>query len=298
MSIVINADDYGLSLGVTDNILDAYDNGVLSNTSIIPNTNVFDYAINQYKIRKNLGLSIHLNLVEGKPLMPSKNMSLLVNKDGEYYHSFVSLWTRYLISNRSERLMLRSQVKQELRAQIKKVVDCFDDNFEIKIDSHLHFHLVPFVFNELLELKREFNIQYIRLPSERFFSYGGNGQVHLYFSSNIIKYWLLKYLSTLYRPMLSAMGIRTCDHFIGVLFTGQMTEGAVRCALMRINSHYRRNHLVEILFHPGGAKAGEENLWSKRDDLKRYYYSDWRSRELDTIKCLSFKDLIKSFEGQ
>ena len=189
MGIVINADDYGLSLGVTDNILDAYDNGVLSNTSIIPNGNVFDYAINEYKIRKNLGLSIHLNLVEGKPIMPSKNMSLLVNKDGKFYHSFVSLWTRYLISNRSKRLMLRSQVKQELRAQIKKVVDCFDETFEIKIDSHLHFHLVPFVFKALLELKREFNIQYIRLPIERFFSYGGYGIARIYFSSNIIKFW-------------------------------------------------------------------------------------------------------------
>ena len=108
MSLIVNADDFGLSLGITDNILDAFDNGVLSNTSIIPNGHVFEYAIQEYKNRENLDLSIHLNFVEGKPLTPSRKMSMLINKDGEYYHSFFSLWSRYLLMSSKEKQILSS----------------------------------------------------------------------------------------------------------------------------------------------------------------------------------------------
>ena len=98
--------------------------------------------------------------------------------------------------------------------------------------------------------------------------------------------------------MLSRLRISTCDYFIGVLFTGQMTENVVKSALKRINYFYQHDPVVEILFHPGGANIGEEELWNNNEKLSEYYYSSWRFKENQTIKSESFIEFINSYNLQ
>jgi len=222
MDFIIIADDYGLSKELTDNILDCVDNGVLNNVSLVPNGDAFDYAIKEYKKRDNLNLSIHLNLYEGNPI--SKEVDMLVDEEGNFCHSFLSLWRKHYFGDSGT---LEHQVRLELKSQIEKVKKETDT---LNINSHRHFHLIPFVFGILLELNKEYDFSYIRTINEPFV---------LKIGTNIFKHLLLNRLSK------RKIDIQTSDYFIGVLPTGNMSIPIVSNMLSKI-PHYS---LVEILFH-------------------------------------------------
>ena len=140
MNIFIHADDLGLSRGITDNILECIDCGTISSTSIIANGYAFDYAVNEYKKRSNLRLVCHLNFVEGKPVSPPDKINMLVNKNGHLHNTFFSLWLKYLSGSKEERNLLKNQIRLEMSGQIEKIINRFDKQIPINIDSHQHFH--------------------------------------------------------------------------------------------------------------------------------------------------------------
>lgn len=300
MKLFIHADDLGASRGVTDNIFDAYDNGVLNSTSILANGKAFDYAIDEYKKRDNCRLCVHLNLVEWKPLFPKDEVDLLVDERGHFFHSFVSLWKKYLLSSRDIKQKLKLQVKKEFAAQIRKVREAIGDVGEgMCVDGHVHYHMIPFVFEAILELKEELNIKYVRLPYEKmFFVPGDKNIIRHYLSSNIVKNVLLNALSGIQRKKVEAKGLTYSNTFIGVLLTGAMTEKATEFALSNVfkkNPQLKDSHdIVEILFHPGQAKSGDEHVWQNDNRYQEHYFSPDRAFELEELKRPSFKQYIQT----
>lgn len=291
MKFIVSADDYGISKEITDQILESFDGGALSSVSILANGQAFDHAMDEYKKRPDLRLSIHLNLSEGASLLSSKEIPLLVNKNNEFCHSFLSLWFKYLLSNAQDRQLLRLQVQQELRAQINKVREIVP-HAAINVDGHRHIHLVPFVFDALLGLRHEFGLSYIRLLREP--AILGNDwkrSVQGYGGINCIKHILLNILTARARVALAKTKVRSCDYFIGVLFTGHMSEYVVQTALRRIAS-IDKDVLVEILFHPFRAGETEEGIWKDRRDLMHYYRSPGRQVERQALKSTSLRMLL------
>ncbi len=113
------------------------------------------------------------------------------------------------------------------------------------------------------------------------------------YAVNIIKHFLLKSLSKRIEPALVKNGIRHCHSFVGVLFTGMMTEKIIRQAISKLSKGNKENYPIEIIFHPGGAVADEEWIWKDRPELKDYYYSPWREKERNTIKEPNFRSLFR-----
>ncbi len=297
MKIIIHADDYGLSRGITDNILECVDKGVVSSVSLIANGYAVDYAISEYKKRPNLRLSCHLNLFEGLPVNQPDKVNLLLDKNGYFRHSFLSLWGKYVFGNKEERSLLKHQVQLEMSAQIEKVRNKIGVEAPLNIDSHIHFHMIPFVFKSLLELDKKYNISFIRIPEEPlFFHYENPHSIQNYLGSNLIKHYLLNSLSKEYKKVLSEAGINYCDYFIGLLHTGKMSGGVVRSALSSIPAD-KKNATVEILFHPGGANDGEETLWANNDMLLKYYFSSWRKFESNELTSEYLVNFLRRFSN-
>ena len=71
IKVILHADDFGLTKHSSDNILECFKYS-LSRTSIMPNGQAFDYAIDKFKSIKNKELGIHLNVIEGKPVSEPK----------------------------------------------------------------------------------------------------------------------------------------------------------------------------------------------------------------------------------
>ncbi len=146
MNIFFHADDFGLSKGITYNILECVDKGILSSTSIIANGYAFDYAVEAYKKRPFINLACHLNLVEGRPVNAPDKVNLLVNNKGYLCNSFLSLWKKYLFSSEKMRKLLKNQIILEISGQIEKIMNNISGNVPLRIDSHQHLHMIPFVF--------------------------------------------------------------------------------------------------------------------------------------------------------
>lgn len=294
LRIIVHADDIGISREGTDRILQAHDTGALSSVSIMPNGPAFDYAIDEIKKRPGLRVSVHLNLLEGGPVSAAGAVDLLVDSNGRFFRSFPGLWIKYGLSDSSGKRILRQQVKTEMRAQIGKVAGCLEAGAQINVDSHNHYHMIPFVFDALLELSEEFNIRYIRIPEEKFFwCFEGWRWLSRYFGTGMIKHFLLNVLSKGRKARLNALGIGYPSHFIGVLFSGYMTGAIVRSAL---GSLERRSGTVEILFHPWRAGAGEIGRWGQ-ERFGGYYCSPSRDDEFNALTEPAFKQLIESVSG-
>ncbi len=297
MSIIIHADDFGLSRGITDNILHCIDKGVISSVSLIANGYAVDYAMDEYKKRHDVRLACHLNFFEGMPVSPADNVSLLVDKKGYFCHSFVSLWSKYLFSKKEDRKLLKQQIQLEMSAQIETLINKVEAEVPLNIDSHLHFHMIPFVFTSLLELRTKYNFSYIRMPDEPFFVHYENAKsIHNYLGANLIKHYMLNSLSKKYKKILTQIGIDYCDYFIGVLYTGKMSGGVVKSALSIIPVHEKQT-TVEILFHPGGAYTGEEYLWANNEIISKPYFSPLRKFESKELTSDYLKNYLRQLSS-
>lgn len=275
----LHADDYGLSKGITDAILACIDEGIIDSLSIIPNGHAFDYAIAEWKKRPHVRLAVHLNLAEGTPMDSRISSGHLVNAKGRFFHSFFTLWLRYLCAFPRTKAMMRQQVRDECAAQLRAVAHALGRDARIYVDSHQHFHMIPFVFEALLSLREKLPIRYVRIPEEPFFFvWNGPRSLKNYAGPNLVKHWLINFLicTLRYKTRLRNKGIEYCTHFIGVLFTGNMNAKVLAHMLRKTKGGAG---VVEYLFHPGKAARGETHLWDDYPKLRRYYYAEGRDRE-------------------
>lgn len=166
----------------------------------------------------------------------------------------------------------------------------------LQIDSHQHLHMIPFIFEIIVNLKKKLPITYIRIPKEKFFLSLERNSISNYCGSNIIKHILLNYLSKKAIPLLKNNSINYPDYFIGVLFTGNMTSQSIQKALEKIekNKNFSDDTKIEVLLHPGGASEAEEELWKDYPDLKEFYRSPSRKHEKEVLMKFSGTNNITS----
>jgi predicted glycoside hydrolase/deacetylase ChbG (UPF0249 family) len=142
--LVVTADDFGLTAGVTDGILEAHRHGIVTRTSIIAAGRAFEYAVEQARAHPRLGLGLHFTLVEEQAVSEPK---LRLPKT----YAGVVLGRVPL-----------AFVEAELRAQLAK---CLDAGLTLThIDSHQHVHALPSIMRIVLRVAAEHGIRRVRLP--------------------------------------------------------------------------------------------------------------------------------------
>jgi predicted glycoside hydrolase/deacetylase ChbG (UPF0249 family) len=133
--LIVNADDLGLSRGITDGILYAHLNGIVTSASFMVNQPATEYALQQLQMVPDLDVGIHLNLCQGKPVLPARNVSTLVGPDGEFLPP--SVMAKRLVSLQAS----SKQIEAEFRAQIDRMLS--HGLVPSHADSHHRFHLYP-----------------------------------------------------------------------------------------------------------------------------------------------------------
>ena len=66
-TLIVNADDFGLTAGVSRGILDAHRKGIVTSTTVIVNRSI-DPALVEQLVASGLGVGLHLNLTLGRPI--------------------------------------------------------------------------------------------------------------------------------------------------------------------------------------------------------------------------------------
>jgi len=154
--LIINADDFGETFEKNRAITWCMLKGLITNCTIIANTDSFVYACEIYEkelIMKNR-VGIHLNIALGAPLTDAiKKHRSFCDRNGEFYF------------NRYRNIYLDKEGLQalyfEFQAQIKRVKSFGIDISHIDTHHHTHWHY--HIYSVIKELAKEFDINKIRL---------------------------------------------------------------------------------------------------------------------------------------
>ncbi len=165
--LIINADDLGMTGGVTDGILFAHRNGLVTSTSMMVNQPFSEYAAQQLSSVPDLSVGIHITLDQGSPILPADQVPTLVNGHGEFYGNGelrARLWRRRVNVD---------EIGAEIHAQIQWMKE--RGITPSHADSHRHIHFYPYVAKAFSIACQEENIPRTRVARIR--HYPRNGYV-------------------------------------------------------------------------------------------------------------------------
>ncbi len=277
--IFIHADDFGDSFHISKCIYKCFERGVLNSTSIIVNSASLDSSLKLIKNRK-IRKVLHLNIAEGKAVS-NQNFKYLTDKNGNFYRSWQRvIFEYYCISNQDKKELIKKEIKEEFKNQILLYCEKLQTK-AVNIDSHQHYHVIPFITDILIELKDkiDINILYIRVTKERFFwAISSFCDLKNYLGINFLIHFLLNFLADKMIKKFNKLNIKYNDAFIGVLFSGDMTFKAIQKGLNKTKD----SKTIEILLHPGYLLQ-EEKLQFKNDRFKRFYISKNRKKEMNVL---------------
>lgn len=81
--LIVNADDFGLTAGVSRGILEAYRRGIVTSTTVLVNCPLDSRLLSAVKSTQ-LGVGLHLNLTLGAPISPVAEIPSLLNDEGKF----------------------------------------------------------------------------------------------------------------------------------------------------------------------------------------------------------------------
>jgi predicted glycoside hydrolase/deacetylase ChbG (UPF0249 family) len=151
--LIVNADDYGRSEGVTRGIIRAHREGIVTSTTVMMNMPNITDALKLADDYPDLGMGVHLVFTAWRPLLPPAEIPSLVDEDG-YFHSQEALLSH------PERIDTC-----ELRAELKTQIERFRalGREPDHLDCHHFVHLYPPFFAVYVELAEEYGLP-LRLP--------------------------------------------------------------------------------------------------------------------------------------
>lgn len=152
--VIVNADDFGLNERNSAAIAEAFEKGLITDTTLLANGEYFDGAVALAKERGFFDrIGIHLNLTEGAPLTESIKSCPRFVTDGRFNKSY----DRKKPLTKAE----KAAIYQELSAQAEKI-----ESAGIHIthaDSHHHIHTALFIAPIAARVCREYGVHKIRL---------------------------------------------------------------------------------------------------------------------------------------
>lgn len=227
-------------------VLDGYNNGFLTSASICANGSAFSAAVNEIIPEcPNLGIGVHLNIIEGQTLQDFTKTNMLTDLNGNFCNGYLKLM---YLANGSYFL---EQVEHEFRLQIEKVLKHTKVDH---LDSHVHVHGIPQIFEITCKLAKEYEIKQVRTQFEKFYLIPDvKKHLNLKYPPNILKIILLNYFTLKNREVIKSYGLTTNDYIIGVGYTGMMDDKTLLGGLSAI----KENATVEALIHPCNFFDGE-----------------------------------------
>lgn len=293
----IHADDYGYSINTSKDILECMKQGCLNSVSIICNNSHFDESMGMlYNAIPSLPflplLSVHLNLPEG-------------NSDSDI---FPMSWANLFLSSYGfNKAKVKEELKKEIKKQIftvnevvEKCIDIAKDNGVeyhqkgIRIDTHIHTHPVPVVWESLVEVIEEekLHIEYIRNPKEPIVPFIKRVDlIPSYGITNIVKNRILMFYSSKIDKYCDSHNLEKM-YMWGLTMSGHMDFDRIKKLYNDMyNYAQKHNRNLELLFHPGKATENEYSSEMNKDYFKNANLSDNRHIEKDAV--LRIKEIVR-----
>lgn len=126
--LIVNADDFGLSEAISEGIVRALTEGVVTSTTIMPCAEAAEACVRRHATTLCSRAGVHLQLTGGdRPVLPPENIPSLVDQNG-----------RFPRSKKDVQPIHPDELAEEWRAQIERVRSWGID--PTHLDSHHHQH--------------------------------------------------------------------------------------------------------------------------------------------------------------
>ncbi len=285
MDRIFHVDDLGATPQISDQIFEAWEAGWLDGFSVFANCD--HWSMITERLARNperaVRLGIHLNLTEGTSVCPAAEVPSLVDVDGYFRHDFLGIFKAFYCSFTERRTRLLGEIEREWTAQIETVIGHIAPRRLDVLDSHMHIHMIPFLFRLACRLARTFSIPSLRLVREPFDAFGRES-FSFPFVQNIAKHVLLRGFALEDAWLAKRCQVSHPDGMLGVLYSGMMNEAAIRRQTALARRLGFKN--LEILFHIGKAGTHELARWKNDTGKAAFVLSENRRAEYEALKRL------------
>jgi predicted glycoside hydrolase/deacetylase ChbG (UPF0249 family) len=226
--LIVNADDYALTDGISRGILQAARHGVVTSTSVLAVGPSFERAAHWLADTAGIGVGIHFALVgEDPPLSAASEIPTLVDRRGRFPRTWHAFATQLALGRVDP-----GEVARELSTQFERVAAIGHPISHV--DAHQHLQLLPLIGHTIMALAIRFRVRAIRVP--------GASPVHPMALP-------VELLGLRLRHVARAKGLLVPDRSVGIDVAGKLERVRLRATLVRLARS--RARLVELTVHPG-----------------------------------------------
>lgn len=233
LQFIVNADDFGRHLLINRAVTQCVEQGCLRSATLMPGGKAFDDAVDTALAHPELGVGIHFTLVNGYPVLPPEEIPSLVTEDGVFYDDYIHFVKRFLSGK-----VHMEDVRRELAAQAEKMGRT--GLSLTHVDSHQHMHVLPGIFEAVLDAAAAIHINAVRIPRTPLFV-GASGSL-----GQLIGRTGLASLALLAGREAKRRGFRTPDHFAGIVAGEAVNEIYFRTIIEQM-----KPGVTEVMMHPG-----------------------------------------------
>ena len=226
-SLLINADDFGLTPGINCAILELHQAGALTSATLMAAAPACAEAVAMAQAHPSLGVGCHVVLVDGEPVAPPETIATLLDPTSARpaFHSTLGGFLRALLLGRIDPM----HIEREAAAQIARLRTLGIQSTHI--DTHKHTHMFARVLRPVLRAAQNHGVHAIRNPFEPAWSVQATPQAPLARRAEV---HLLRSLRTRFLRAVRAASLRTPEGSLGVLATGTLDAPALRAILARV----------------------------------------------------------------
>ncbi|MBN1657806.1 MAG: ChbG/HpnK family deacetylase [Anaerolineae bacterium] len=233
--LIVNADDYGRTAGVSRGILEAHRDGIVTSTTIMVNLPDAERYLVDALAQPKLGVGLHLTFTEGRPLLPPAEVPGLVDTAGHFYDHH-TLWA-------GAEAVPVGQLAAELAAQVERFTR-LAGHLPDHLDCHHFVHLYPPFFQVYADLAAFHRLPLrVPFPANTDFRTAAHELGFLEeFPRDIVRG-----LVTTDSALLRARGLAHPDHFDATFFG---RDAVTLVHLLEILEHLPEG-VTELMCHPG-----------------------------------------------
>ena len=229
-TVIITADDFGVSTQVNEAVEQAHREGILTVTSLMVTGAAAADAVARARANPTLGVGLHIALAETPPALPPAQIPDLVDASGAFRIESLPV---------ALALVARASVRRQLEAEIEAQFALFEAT-GLPLDhvnSHKHMHLHPVIAATVLKVGKRHGMSRVRAPVEprdvlaKFEAATG---LHI-----------AKPFARSVRQRMRRGGMRVPDHTFGLAWSGAMHSARLRGVLTHLPEG-----VSEIYLHP------------------------------------------------
>ena len=288
--LIINADDFGYTLGVNRAIVEAHTRGVVTSSTLMARGAAFAEAAQMAKTVPQLSVGCHVVLIDGEPALDSDKIPSLTK--GQRFGDGLKTFAARALAGRID----AGEVEVEGSAQIRQLQAA---GIHVShVDTHKHTHLFPQILRPLLRAAKECGVRAIRNPfGPRLPLRSSQLLARPNLWTRFAEVRILRGFAGKFRAAVDREGFVTTDGTLGIEVTGALDETLFRAIAKSIPLG-----TWEFVCHPG---YNDADLQVAHTRLRESRETELRvltlpgARDLlaqEGVQLISYRDLLGQSE--